>query len=55
MKNVTDSITSLSYWPLAGGFGLNTNILEINTINLGVVVGVLIYLGKGVCAGHPSE
>nr|YP_010488527.1 ATP synthase CF0 subunit I [Japanobotrychium lanuginosum]UAT96954.1 ATP synthase CF0 subunit I [Japanobotrychium lanuginosum] len=48
MKNVTDSITSLSYWPLAGGFGLNTNILEINTINLGVVVGVLIYLGKGV-------
>nr|YP_009825462.1 ATP synthase CF0 subunit I [Botrychium lunaria]QIU83277.1 ATP synthase CF0 subunit I [Botrychium lunaria] len=55
MKNVTDSITSPSYWPLAGGFGLNTNILEINLINLGVVMGVLIYLGKGVCASHPSE
>nr|AJB98533.1 ATP synthase CF0 B subunit [Botrychium sp. ternatum/japonicum] len=48
MKNVTDSITSPSYWPLAGGFGLNTNTLEINAINLGVVVGVLIHPGKGV-------
>nr|YP_009974104.1 ATP synthase CF0 subunit I [Marattia laxa]QNH94018.1 ATP synthase CF0 subunit I [Marattia laxa] len=42
---------NILYWPPAGGFGLNTNILEINIINLAVVLGVLIYLGKGVCAG----
>nr|YP_010576328.1 ATP synthase CF0 subunit I [Angiopteris fokiensis]UZN43869.1 ATP synthase CF0 subunit I [Angiopteris fokiensis] len=39
---------NILYWPPAGGFGLNTNILEINIINLAVVLGVLIYLGKGV-------
>nr|YP_004891345.1 ATP synthase CF0 B chain [Cephalotaxus harringtonia var. wilsoniana]YP_009471738.1 ATP synthase CF0 subunit I [Cephalotaxus sinensis]YP_009641668.1 ATP synthase CF0 subunit I [Cephalotaxus hainanensis]YP_010137912.1 ATP synthase CF0 subunit I [Cephalotaxus fortunei var. alpina]YP_010137994.1 ATP synthase CF0 subunit I [Cephalotaxus fortunei]YP_010138076.1 ATP synthase CF0 subunit I [Cephalotaxus griffithii]YP_010138158.1 ATP synthase CF0 subunit I [Cephalotaxus harringtonia]YP_010138240.1 len=48
MKNVTDSFISLVYWPSAGGFGLNTNILETNIINLSVVLGVLIYFGKGV-------
>nr|AJB98454.1 ATP synthase CF0 subunit I [Helminthostachys zeylanica] len=48
MKNVTDSIIYPSYRPLAGGFGLNTNILETNVINPGVVIGVLIYFGKGV-------
>lgn len=47
MKNVTDSFISLSS---AEGFGLNTNILETNIINLSVVLGVLIYFGKGVCA-----
>nr|YP_009379821.1 ATP synthase CF0 B chain [Taxodium distichum]YP_009714169.1 ATP synthase CF0 B subunit [Taxodium mucronatum]QGJ04586.1 ATP synthase CF0 B subunit [Taxodium distichum var. imbricarium]QQV68922.1 ATP synthase CF0 B subunit [Taxodium sp. 'Zhongshanshan']QGJ04503.1 ATP synthase CF0 B subunit [Taxodium mucronatum]QGJ04669.1 ATP synthase CF0 B subunit [Taxodium distichum]QQV69005.1 ATP synthase CF0 B subunit [Taxodium sp. 'Zhongshanshan'] len=45
MKNVTDSFISLSS---AEGFGLNTNILETNIINLSVVLGVLIYFGKGV-------
>jgi len=34
----------------AGGFGFNTNLLETNIINLTVVIGVLIYFGKGVCA-----
>nr|YP_005352933.1 ATP synthase CF0 subunit I [Mankyua chejuensis]ADZ47965.1 ATP synthase CF0 subunit I [Mankyua chejuensis]AJJ48595.1 ATP synthase CF0 B subunit [Mankyua chejuensis] len=48
MKNVTDSIFLLSYRPLAGGFGLNTNVLETDIINLGVVIGILIYFGKGV-------
>nr|UPV72071.1 ATP synthase CF0 subunit I [Cephalotaxus hainanensis] len=48
MKNVTDSFISLVYWPSAGSFGLNTNILETNIINLSVVLGVLIYFGKGV-------
>nr|YP_009578825.1 ATP synthase CF0 B subunit [Pseudotaxus chienii]QBK34392.1 ATP synthase CF0 B subunit [Pseudotaxus chienii]QBK36442.1 ATP synthase CF0 B subunit [Pseudotaxus chienii]QVX28178.1 ATP synthase CF0 subunit I [Pseudotaxus chienii]QYB22309.1 ATP synthase CF0 subunit I [Pseudotaxus chienii] len=48
MKNVTDSFISLVYWPSVGGFGLNTNILETNIINLSVVLGVLIYFGKGV-------
>nr|QXM16678.1 ATP synthase CF0 subunit I [Libocedrus chevalieri] len=46
MKNVTDSFISLI--SSAEGFGLNTNILETNILNLSVVLGVLIYLGKGV-------
>lgn len=53
MKNVIDSILFLNYRPLTEGFGLNTNILDTNFINLGVVIGVLIYFGKGVCASHP--
>nr|ATV98544.1 ATP synthase CF0 subunit I [Barringtonia edulis] len=50
MKNVTDSFVSLDYWPSAGSFGFNTNILATNPINLSVVLGVLIFFGKGVCA-----
>nr|YP_004769616.1 ATP synthase CF0 subunit I [Spirodela polyrhiza]QHB79347.1 ATP synthase CF0 subunit I [Spirodela polyrhiza]CAI2546845.1 CF0 subunit I [Spirodela intermedia] len=48
MKNVTDSFVSLGHWPSAGGFGFNTDILATNPINLSVVLGVLIYFGKGV-------
>nr|YP_009388756.1 ATP synthase CF0 subunit I [Ocimum basilicum]YP_009673897.1 ATP synthase CF0 subunitI [Ocimum tenuiflorum]YP_009947700.1 ATP synthase CF0 subunit I [Nepeta cataria]YP_010154797.1 ATP synthase CF0 subunit I [Ocimum gratissimum]YP_010256954.1 CF0 subunit I [Ocimum kilimandscharicum]YP_010853162.1 ATP synthase CF0 subunit I [Ocimum americanum]YP_010936474.1 CF0 subunit I [Ocimum x africanum]WGU19554.1 ATP synthase CF0 subunit I [Ocimum basilicum var. basilicum]WNK76019.1 ATP synthase CF0 su len=48
MKNVTDSFVSLGYWPSAGSFGLNTDILATNPINLSVVIGVLIFFGKGV-------
>nr|QYB22391.1 ATP synthase CF0 subunit I [Saxegothaea conspicua] len=48
MQNVTYSFISLVYWPSTGGFELNTNILETNIINLSVVLGVLIYFGKGV-------
>nr|YP_009466237.1 ATP synthase CF0 subunit I [Genlisea aurea]AUN28292.1 ATP synthase CF0 subunit I [Genlisea aurea] len=48
MKNVTDSFVSLDYWPSAGSFGFNTNILATNLINLSVVIGVLIFFGKGV-------
>nr|QGX04568.1 ATP synthase CF0 subunit I [Magnolia mexicana] len=48
MKNVTDSFVSLGYWPSAGSFGLNTDILATNLINLSVVLGVLIFFGKGV-------
>uniref|UniRef100_UPI00315C5394 ATP systhase CF0 B subunit n=1 Tax=Plantago lagocephala TaxID=2675945 RepID=UPI00315C5394 len=48
MKNVTDSFLSLGQWPSAGSFGLNTDILATNPINLGVVIGVLIFFGKGV-------
>jgi F-type H+-transporting ATPase subunit b len=29
------------------GFGLNTNILETNLINLAIVIGVLVYFGRG--------
>nr|YP_010919678.1 CF0 subunit I [Nematolepis squamea]YP_010919763.1 CF0 subunit I [Nematolepis wilsonii]WAJ52179.1 CF0 subunit I [Nematolepis squamea]WAJ52264.1 CF0 subunit I [Nematolepis wilsonii] len=48
MKNVTDSFVSLVYWPFAGSFGFNTDILATNPINLSVVIGVLIFFGKGV-------
>nr|YP_010191025.1 ATP synthase CF0 subunit I [Aster sampsonii]QZL13403.1 ATP synthase CF0 subunit I [Aster sampsonii] len=50
MKNVTDSFVSLGHWPSAGSFGFNTDILATNLINLSVVLGVLIFFGKGVCA-----
>nr|UDP57005.1 ATP synthase CF0 subunit I [Paratrophis pendulina] len=48
MKNVTDPFLSLSYWPSAGSFGFNTDILATNPINLSGVLGVLIFFGKGV-------
>uniref|UniRef100_UPI0030FE4750 ATP synthase CF0 subunit I n=1 Tax=Euchiton involucratus TaxID=330692 RepID=UPI0030FE4750 len=48
MKNVTESFVSLGHWPSAGSFGFNTDILATNLINLSVVLGVLIFFGKGV-------
>nr|YP_009744859.1 AtpF [Zanthoxylum paniculatum]QIG86868.1 AtpF [Zanthoxylum paniculatum] len=48
MKNGTDSFVSLVHWPFAGSFGFNTDILATNPINLSVVLGVLIFFGKGV-------
>nr|YP_010163299.1 ATP synthase CF0 subunit I [Kotschya aeschynomenoides]QRI61091.1 ATP synthase CF0 subunit I [Kotschya aeschynomenoides] len=48
MKNITDSFLCLGYWPSAGSFGFNTNILATNLINLSIVLGVLIFFGKGV-------
>jgi len=51
MKNVTDSFVFLGHWPSAGSFGFNTDILATNPINLSLVLGVLIFFGKGVCAG----
>nr|YP_009656203.1 AtpF [Tripogonella loliiformis]QCO44627.1 AtpF [Tripogonella loliiformis] len=48
MKNVTHSFVFLAHWPFAGSFGINTDILATNLINLTVVVGVLIFFGKGV-------
>nr|QUO98394.1 ATP synthase CF0 subunit I [Canarium album] len=55
MKNVTDSFVSLVHWPFAGSFGVNTDILATNPINLSVVLGVLIFFGKGVCASCLDE
>jgi F-type H+-transporting ATPase subunit b len=51
MNSVTYWIASSNNWDLAESFGLNTNLLETNLINLAVVIGVLFYFGKGVCAG----
>nr|YP_010291650.1 ATP synthase CF0 subunit I [Scleria parvula]ULQ67657.1 ATP synthase CF0 subunit I [Scleria parvula] len=48
MRNVTDFLVFLGHGPLAGYFGLNTDILATNLINLIVVIGVLIFFGKGV-------
>nr|WDE21151.1 ATP synthase CF0 subunit I [Impatiens huangyanensis] len=48
MKNGTDSFLSLGHWPSAGSFGFNTDILATNPINLSVVLGILIFFGKGV-------
>ena len=48
MTSETYWIISSNNWDLAESFGLNTNILETNLINLAVVIGVLIYFGKGV-------
>nr|YP_002519781.1 ATP synthase CF0 B subunit [Gnetum parvifolium]YP_008082196.1 ATP synthase CF0 B chain [Gnetum montanum]YP_009918028.1 ATP synthase CF0 subunit I [Gnetum luofuense]A6BM11.1 RecName: Full=ATP synthase subunit b, chloroplastic; AltName: Full=ATP synthase F(0) sector subunit b; AltName: Full=ATPase subunit I [Gnetum parvifolium]ANZ54167.1 ATP synthase CF0 subunit I [Gnetum pendulum]BDI62916.1 ATP synthase CF0 B chain [Gnetum hainanense]AGL11041.1 ATP synthase CF0 B chain [Gnetum montanum]ANZ len=48
MKGIANSLIYLSYWPSAGSFGFNTNILETNIINITVVLGILIYFGKGV-------
>jgi F-type H+-transporting ATPase subunit b len=50
MNNSINVMTSWEWWSPAGGFGVNTNLLETNLINLTVVIGVLIYFGKGVCA-----
>nr|WGC89071.1 ATP synthase CF0 subunit I [Horsfieldia hainanensis] len=50
MKNVTDSFVYWGYWSSAGSFGFNTDILATNLINLSVVLGVLIFFGKGVCS-----
>ena len=48
MKNGTESFVSSFHWPFAGSFGFNTDILATNLINLSVVLGVLIFFGKGV-------
>jgi len=48
MKNIISLVISSGYWPLAGNFGLNTNLLETNLINLSVVLSLLVYFGKGV-------
>ncbi|KAL2923405.1 ATP synthase subunit b chloroplastic [Bienertia sinuspersici] len=51
MINITGSCAFLVHWPSARSFGFNTDILVTNLINLSVVFGVLIFFGKGVCAG----
>nr|YP_009769680.1 ATP synthase CF0 B subunit [Mirbelia oxylobioides]QIT00382.1 ATP synthase CF0 B subunit [Mirbelia oxylobioides] len=48
MKNITDSFLCLGSLPSAGSFGLNTDILATNLINLSIVLGVLVFFGKGV-------
>jgi len=35
-------------WHVSEGFGVNTNILETNVLNLAVVLGILVILGSDV-------
>nr|YP_010307985.1 ATP synthase CF0 subunit I [Microlepia speluncae]ULU27991.1 ATP synthase CF0 subunit I [Microlepia speluncae] len=48
MRSVSEIAAPSSYWILAASFGLNTNILETNLVNLILVLGILFYYGKGV-------
>nr|AIW51324.1 ATP synthase CF0 subunit I [Corallorhiza maculata var. mexicana] len=48
MKNITNFFVSVGHWLSAGSFEFNTDILATNPINLSVVLGVLIFFGKGV-------
>nr|YP_010038565.1 ATP synthase CF0 subunit I [Drynaria acuminata]QOY24915.1 ATP synthase CF0 subunit I [Drynaria acuminata] len=48
MRSVSEIATPSSDWAFAASIGLNTNILEINLINLILVLGILFYYGKGV-------
>nr|QWW92766.1 ATP synthase I subunit [Thuidium sp. 49197] len=48
MQNIINLVISSGYWSIAGNFGPNTNLLETNLINLSVVLGLLVYFGKGV-------
>nr|QKV46630.1 ATP synthase CF0 subunit I [Bolbitis subcordata] len=48
MGSVSEIPASSSDWTLAANIGLNTNISEINLINLILVLGILFYYGRGV-------
>nr|YP_009548564.1 ATP synthase CF0 subunit I [Adiantum aleuticum]AYW15539.1 ATP synthase CF0 subunit I [Adiantum aleuticum] len=48
MRSISEIVAPSSYWGPAGSIGLNTNIFEINLINLILVLGILFYYGKGV-------
>nr|YP_009426324.1 ATP synthase CF0 subunit I [Diplazium dilatatum]YP_009426500.1 ATP synthase CF0 subunit I [Diplazium striatum]ASU95023.1 ATP synthase CF0 subunit I [Diplazium dilatatum]ASU95199.1 ATP synthase CF0 subunit I [Diplazium striatum]QKV46786.1 ATP synthase CF0 subunit I [Diplazium maximum] len=48
MRSVSEIVAPSSDWTLAASIGLNTNILEINLINLILVLGILFYYGRGV-------
>jgi len=49
MDTGTNLVASLQSWSIAEeGLSFNTNLLDTNLINLVVVIGVLVYFGKGV-------
>nr|WKT08646.1 CF0 subunit I of ATP synthase [Streptofilum sp. BC4-VF8pt]WKT08745.1 CF0 subunit I of ATP synthase [Streptofilum sp. ZNP2-VF4pt] len=48
MKNLIDTFAILTSFPMEKSFSLNGNILETNLINLGVVLGFLVYFGSGL-------
>jgi len=48
--NITDNCAQvnllISEHTSKSGFGINTNIFEINAINIGILLGIVIYVGK---------
>nr|YP_009548217.1 ATP synthase CF0 subunit I [Onychium japonicum]AYW14763.1 ATP synthase CF0 subunit I [Onychium japonicum] len=48
MRSLSEIIAPSNFSPPAASIGLNTNIFEINLINLILVLGILFYYGKGV-------
>nr|YP_010969878.1 ATP synthase CF0 subunit I [Pteris ensiformis]WNR49091.1 ATP synthase CF0 subunit I [Pteris ensiformis] len=48
MRSLSEIFAPSNYWPTAASISLNTNIFEINLINLILVLGILFYYGKGV-------
>jgi F-type H+-transporting ATPase subunit b len=50
-----ESSAELSESAEAHGFGINTDIFEANLINLAIVIGVVVYFGKGLLGKVLSE
>ena len=50
-----ESSAELSESAEAHGFGINTDIFEANLINLAIVIGVVVYFGKGFLGKVLSE
>lgn len=44
---VAETVSGVAEASEEGGFGLNFDILETNLVNLAIVIGVLIYFGRG--------
>lgn len=44
---MSSSALSFTLFAHGGGFGINTNLLETNLINLIIVIGVLIWFLRG--------
>lgn len=51
----TEAALELSEAAEEHGFGLNFDILETNVINLAIIIGVLIYFGRGVLGKTLSD
>lgn len=51
----TEAALELSEEAEGHGFGLNLDILETNVINLAIIIGVLIYFGRGFLGKTLSE
>nr|QXT44754.1 ATP synthase CF0 I subunit [Nitellopsis obtusa] len=55
MSEIINTINPMSKWPLASQFGFNLDIFDTNLINLGVVIGTLLYFGNEVITNLLSK
>lgn len=46
IENLVQASTLISEHSSESGFGINTNILETNFINIAILVGIVVYAGK---------